>query len=139
MTKVIRISLKPKEEKKFELSSIQLKIENEELVITGVPEKNIIESVWREIEGEEIFFLVERPEKRWSYDSFRLHFGKENEIYEVDVKKVDRYRDGGTTIIKFEVEGEEGEMYLATPLKPEKESYFSIGKINYKIKRINNK
>lgn len=45
-------------------------------------------------------FAIFHPEKDWDYDSFRCVFGaSDGTVKETTVKKVVRYRDGGTTDI----------------------------------------
>ena len=55
--------------------------------------------------GERLIVL--RPEVDWTYEDFRLFLGSSDEVTERPVTSVTRARDGGSTNIAFELEGQE--------------------------------
>ncbi len=46
------------------------------------------------------FIYVSADKHNFSYESFRLFVGKGKKMREVQIKNVNRYRDGGTTFIE---------------------------------------
>jgi len=68
-----------------------------------------------------VTFAIFHPEKDWDYDDFRCVFGADNgTVQEVFIKKVTRYRDGGTTDIETAV----GNFHFPTTFRPEEKSTF---------------
>jgi hypothetical protein len=45
------------------------------------------------------FFVVIRPKEDWNYSDFKLKIGKQDDLKEIKVNNVERYRDGGTTVM----------------------------------------
>lgn len=70
-----------------------------------------VEYSFRLPSGEQI--LVTSDKNNPSYSSFKLHIGNKEEMREITVLDVNRYRDGGTTIIKTN----EGILYVPTPFR----------------------
>ena len=58
------------------------------------------------VDGEEQVVVV-RPRDDWDYDDFRLFLGALSELTERDVYQVLRARDGGSTTIDFDYDGDE--------------------------------
>lgn len=95
----ITIDLSGKEKQiKPTKSHVQAEIADEKLTVTGLPNKHVLEYVARAYQ-DKILYVIHRPEKDWSYDSFELHIGPEKSLYEAKITRVDRLRDGGTTNI----------------------------------------
>jgi hypothetical protein len=51
--------------------------------------------------------LVTRPDDDWSYEDFRVFYGADNALIERNASMVTRARDGGSTVIAFDVDGTE--------------------------------
>lgn len=101
-----------------------LTIENidvSELQYIPIPDSIIIENIMKNDDAD-LLFVVTRPEIKWDYDSFKVYkFTSGRRICkEIEVKNVDRYRDGGTTIILTS----EGTLYSPTSLGGVKEGVF---------------
>jgi hypothetical protein len=62
--------------------------------------------------------VVTRPEHDWSYEDFRLFLGPPERIEERRVTSVERARDGGSTWIEFEVDGEGAEAFFPANWTP---------------------
>lgn len=68
-----------------------------------------------------VTFAIFHPEKDWDYDSFRCVFGaNDGTVREVTVKKVTRYRDGGTTDVVTAV----GSFHFPSPFNAEDKATF---------------
>lgn len=119
MVQTIKINLSGKKDEKLEgeLSKIQVGIREEELSVTGIPDKDTIEYLARSPDSR--FFVVHRPKKNWNYDYFRLHIGLESQLREAKVINVKRMRDGGTTYITYKLNEIDGSLYFPTPFKKE--------------------
>lgn len=59
--------------------------------------------------------VVTRPEDDWSYEDFRLFLGPPERVEERKVDSVTRARDGGTTTIRFQLDGAAAEAFFPTP------------------------
>jgi hypothetical protein len=68
-----------------------------------------------------VTFAIFHPEKDWNYSDFRCVFGADDgTVREVAVKKVVRYRDGGTTDIETVV----GSFHFPSPFNTEDKATF---------------
>ena len=85
--------------------------------VEGLPNGHIIEYSGKFADGR--FFVIHRPEKDWGYESFRAAIGSADDLSQVVVKGVDRFRDGGSTI----VETKEGVFYFPALHKEEKDTF----------------
>jgi hypothetical protein len=78
--------------------------------IAGMPVVNLPGTVVLEYAvattGGEIL-IVTRPQDGWSYEDFRLFFGSLGAIAERRVSNVTRMLDGGSTIILFDLDGQQ--------------------------------
>lgn len=61
-------------------------------------------------------FVIFRPTVDWEYNQFRCLIGQNGRMSELPIKKVSRYRDGGTTDVEL-VNG--NIFHFPTPFKPE--------------------
>ena len=59
--------------------------------------------------------VVTRPEDDWSYEDFRLFLGPPERVEERKVDSVTRARDGGTTTIRFQLDGAAAEAFFPAP------------------------
>jgi hypothetical protein len=59
--------------------------------------------------------LVTRPEDDWGYEDFRLFLGPPERVEERKVDSVNRARDGGTTTIRFQLDGAAAEAFFPAP------------------------
>ena len=104
---------------RFEFMTLkELSIEDiSDIKYVPIPDSNIIESLLSSSEYD-IMFVIQRPEIYWHYNKFRVHmFNKRGLVgEEIKVINVERYRDGGTTIIKTS----KGEIYEPTPFEKNK-------------------
>ncbi len=94
-------------------SVVRVYLKGRKLLFEGIPEGYEIEYLARDPEG--VLYLVIRPKdwaERGSYNTFRLFIGQGEKMREVDVLKVIRHRDGGTTYIKFRSRKRGGELYF---------------------------
>jgi hypothetical protein len=63
--------------------------------------------------------LVTRPEYDWSYEDFKLYYGTAEEMKQLTVLEVIRYRDGGSTSISFEIDSSTAEVAFPVYLTEE--------------------
>jgi hypothetical protein len=105
-------------------------IENEELELLEVDEiegfelRALAPEVTVEYFGrleDDRYVVVTRPEHDWSYEDFRAFIGPSDRVLERRVSSVARQRDGGTTTIVIEIEGERAELYF--PVQREAERF----------------
>ena len=84
-------------------------------IATGIPSGAYVEYFGHLPAGDD--FVIFRPKADWDYTDFRcVVSGKA-----VEVKKVVRYRDGGTTDIETAI----GNFHFPTPFKPEEKPTFN--------------
>lgn len=95
---------------------IKTVIKDKKLQIDGIPDSHKIEYVMIDKETRERLYVVHKSEVELGYNSFGLHIGPQNELREAQIKNVERYRDGGTTIIDYTLANSEGRLYFASPL-----------------------
>lgn len=93
--------------------------------IVNLPKGHFLEYFAKDEEGT--LYVVHRPEKNWDYNQFQMYMGPEGNVTEVDVKKVVRYRDGGTTHIDFSVANQPGQLYFPTVFKKELKPSVTLG------------
>jgi len=74
------------------------------LELHNLPGDVVIEYLAHTDEDETL--LVTRPAEDWSYEDFRVFHGADHTLVERKVSMVTRGRDGGSTTIVFDVEGE---------------------------------
>mgnify|MGYP001562746009 CR=1 FL=1 len=122
---------KPIETKK---SEIQIVKRNEDLFAEGIPDNHELEYVAKN-DGS-IFFVVHRPSKDWNYNSFRLHIGPVSELVEAKVDSVERYRDGGTTDIRYTLNEITGNLHFPTPFNKDKNPTNSYDGKEEKLEKI---
>jgi hypothetical protein len=60
--------------------------------------------------------VVVRPRDDWGYEDFRLFLGPPDRVEERKVDSVTRARDGGTTTIRFQLDGVSAEAFFPSPL-----------------------
>jgi len=121
MTQTITINLEGKMAEEIQRKSdIQIQIRGNSLKVTGIPHKDVVEYVAIDAETKSKFYVVHRPKENWNYPDFRLHVGSENELRETKVEKVERYRDGGTTVIDYVLAGIPGALRFPTPFERDK-------------------
>jgi len=82
-----------------------------DLKYVPIPENRIFEYILFN-EEKDLYITVDRPEIHWSYEDFRVHiFTHQRTICQnVNVLKINRYKDGGTT----EIETDLGFLYCPT-------------------------
>lgn len=103
-TQTITLYLNDKKPKqKITKSDIQLKIKDEKIVITGIPQEGRLEYLAKS--RDDTYYVVYSPTKSRNYNNFKLTIGKENSFVEAKVDSVIRLRDGGTTDIAYEING----------------------------------
>ncbi len=91
----------------------------EAMTLKGLPWGVVVPYVGRLSNG--VTFAIFHPEADWSYDDFRCVFGaNDGTCREVGVRKVVRYRDGGTTDISTVV----GDFHFPSAFKPEEKATF---------------
>lgn len=81
----------------------------DENAIEGLAVRNfpgVIEIEYLAETGNGELLLVTRPAEDWGYDDFRLFFGPEDRLLEREVANVRRQRDGGSTHIDFDLDGQ---------------------------------
>jgi hypothetical protein len=86
----------------------------EGLAVRNFPGVIEVEYVAETEDGE--LLLVTRPAEDWSYDDFRLFYGPEDRLLEREVMSVRRQRDGGSTHIEFDVNGEQAVVFFPVEL-----------------------
>jgi len=96
-----------------------------EVIFVALPEIRIPEYLFRL--PNERFIYVSANKYHYSYESFRLFTGKGDNMREIEIKSVRRFRDGGTT----EIRTEEGLLYFPSPFKKGNATWD-----NEKIKRL---
>jgi hypothetical protein len=62
--------------------------------------------------------VVIRPQDDWGYEDFRLFLGPDDGLVQRKVDSVTRARDGGTTTIRFQLEGDAAEAFFPSSLNP---------------------
>lgn len=82
--------------------------------VTGLPTDAYVEYFGRLSDGRD--FVIFRPRYDWHYEDFVCVIGGRY----VEINRVARYRDGGTTIINTQL----GEFFFPTVLYPEKVATF---------------
>lgn len=76
-----------------------------ELALRNLPGEILVEYNAVTSNGERL--LVTRPRDAWTYTDFRLFYGEGDALAECIVVNVTRSKDGGTTNIRFKLDGEE--------------------------------
>ncbi len=120
MAKTIEITPSRDDQNEGQKSEVQLEIKDGRMFVNGLPDADKLEYVAvarNQDTRDSTYFVVHRPEKDWNYNSFRLHIGKENELREAKVDHVERYRDGGTTNIDYQMNGKDGRLHFPTPFE----------------------
>ena len=116
-----RVAVGPVGERSFEA----VLADGEELTV--LPETVLDDYVLRNLPGDvEIEYVasvetgerlvVIRPTEEWTIDDFRLFIGEPERLIERQVTSVVRARDGGSTWIRFDFQGESAEVSFPTPL-----------------------
>ena len=73
--------------------------------------------------AEPTYFVVDYPAYNFQYEKYSFKMIKDNEVEEMKVKNLARYRDGGTTIITVvDKDGKEHEFFSPTPFEKEKKT-----------------
>ena len=103
------------------LSPVQLKLDGNNIVITGIPKDHTLEYLAKS--QHDLYYVVHRPTKDWDYDDFRLHIGEQTALVEAKVKNPIRLRDGGTTNIQYILYGQSGE--FCAPTHPDQEAFIT--------------
>ncbi len=85
----------------------------ETLPITDLPGDVFVE-YWVQTEDGQLL-LVTRPTYDWDYTDFRVFFGPPDRVDERIVDEVQRLRDGGTTMITFDIDGTQATATFPTP------------------------
>ncbi len=124
MTQTIKIDLSKKETKSTHynaapLSDIQARMENNFLIITGVPKGDVIKYVARNSYSE--LYVVHESKHKSNRYSYRLHVGLENNLVEAKVTEVcnishvtkrcrnGAFLTGGTMHVDYLLKGISGE------------------------------
>lgn len=76
--------------------------------LTGLPNVRDVEYLLKDGSGK--LYFVSNSKYDYSYESLRLYIGDGEEMRQVPIKKVARYRDGGSTFLQTE----EGTLYVPT-------------------------
>lgn len=87
----------------------------EEIEAFKMPEQRVNEYMYKLPDGR---YLYVSSDKNGGYESFKAYIGKPGEMKEIEIKDIERYRDGGTTYI----DTSEGKLFSPTFLEPEKQS-----------------
>ncbi len=88
----------------------------ENIEVVPLPTVRRPEYLFRLADGN--FLFVSADKYRFSYTSFRMWIGNGEEMKEIGVRYVGRYRDGGTTIIQTD----SGNFFSPTPFDTEKKA-----------------
>lgn len=104
----------------------------EESAVDGMKLRNLRGDVYVEYWAEtddDTQIVVVRPEDDWVYEHFRLFYGMPNQMRERTVVEVLRGRDGGTTNIRFVVDGVEYEAHFGVNLAipDDADTYLDVG------------
>lgn len=100
-----------------------------------LPVSTAVEYFFKVNGEEDQYVLVTRPKRKWtSYDSLRLFVGKPGAMEEKKIKKTQRWRDGGTTLIDSE---EAGSILFPTPLSRSKPTWKKAGGSKVALGEVN--
>lgn len=61
--------------------------------------------------------VVTRPERDFEYEDIRVFFGRPDALSERELTKFERYRDGGSTRIGFELDGDQASVFFPNRLQ----------------------
>ena len=86
-------------------------VQTRKITVLGMPEMRKIESVFKTEDNE--YIVVSGDAIKFSYEGYRLFKGQPDNLTELKVENVTRYRDGGTTFYK----AEEGTLYTPSAFK----------------------
>ena len=112
---------------------IAIRFEEDRLKIEGMPENYRMEYLARE--GKTLYF-IDRPksgeeEGRRYYDTFCVFVGSGDQMRQAKLLSTNRYRDGGTTEIRFDLEGKIGELNFPTFFRHSSKAQRKQGSVAY--------
>lgn len=88
-------------------------------VLNGIPDGIYVEYFGKLPDGEK--FIIMRPVEDWDYDSFVCLVGAESDFRSIEILRVERFRDGGTTKVKTS----EGDFYFPSRFKEFEKATFN--------------